>query len=194
MSEKQQKEMGRSTLKKYNKNPRMGMQIIENLQKPVALINQFCADVGIKITIAASDILEAKDRRVVMGMVWILISKFAIDDISEEQKTAKEGLLLWCKKKTKGYAGCNITNFNNSFQSGLAFAALIHKHRPDLIDYAGLQARGDELATLTAAFDVAEEAFGICKLLDADDMIKFQPDDKVRAPFNPSAREIPAAA
>eukprot|EP01046_Picozoa_sp_COSAG06_P115348 COSAG06_NODE_62232_length_265_cov_1.228916_2_plen_35_part_01 len=35
-------------------------------------------------------------------MIWILISKFAIEDISEEQATAKEGLLLWCKKKTKG--------------------------------------------------------------------------------------------
>eukprot|EP01044_Picomonas_judraskeda_P039636 COSAG03_NODE_19086_length_343_cov_0.536885_2_plen_64_part_01 len=41
-------------------------------------------------------------------MIWILISKFAIEDISEEQATAKEGLLLWCKKKTKGYKGCSV--------------------------------------------------------------------------------------
>eukprot|EP01048_Picozoa_sp_COSAG05_P031183 COSAG05_NODE_11250_length_523_cov_0.650943_1_plen_68_part_10 len=44
-------------------------------------------------------------------MIWILISKFAIEDISEEQATAKEGLLLWCKKKTKGYKGCSVQNF-----------------------------------------------------------------------------------
>jgi actinin alpha len=123
-------------------------------------------------------VAEGKDRRVVLGMVWILISKFAIEDISEEQATAKEGLLLWCKKKTKGYAGCKVSNFNHSFEDGLAFAALIHKHRPDLIDYEGLRAAGDPLKTLNTAFDVAEQEFGICKLLDADDLVKFKPDDK----------------
>ena len=51
---------------------------------------------------------------------------------------ARPGLLLWCKKKTKGYAHVNVTNFNFSFQNGMAFCALIHKHRPDLIDFAAL--------------------------------------------------------
>lgn len=122
--------------------------------------------------------VAGEDRRVILGMIWILISKFAIEDISEEQATAKEGLLLWCKKKTKGYKGCNVHNFGTSFQDGLAFAALIHKHRPDLIDYDGLQAEGDPLKTLNTAFDVAEQEFGICKLLDADDMVAFNPDEK----------------
>lgn len=122
--------------------------------------------------------VAGEDRRVILGMVWILISKFAIEDISEEQATAKEGLLLWCKKKTKGYKGCKVTNFGTSFQDGLAFAALIHKHRPDLIDYDALQAAGDPLTTLNTAFDVAEREFGICKLLDADDMVAFNPDEK----------------
>ena len=114
----------------------------------------------------------------ILGMVWILISKFAIEDISEEQATAKEGLLLWCKKKTKGYSGCNVQNFHMSFQDGLAFAALIHKHRPDLIDYDALAAGGDPLTTLNTAFDVAEQEFGICKLLDAEDMVAERPDEK----------------
>ena len=122
--------------------------------------------------------LAGEDRRVILGMVWILISKFAIEDISEEQATAKEGLLLWCKKKTKGYSGCNVQNFHMSFQDGLAFAALIHKHRPDLIDYDALAAGGDPLTTLNTAFDVAEQEFGICKLLDAEDMVAERPDEK----------------
>lgn len=53
MNEQKQKELGRGSLKKYNKNPRMEIQKIENLNKPLALINQFCKDVGIKISIAA---------------------------------------------------------------------------------------------------------------------------------------------
>eukprot|EP01047_Picozoa_sp_COSAG01_P065360 COSAG01_NODE_8817_length_2649_cov_1.471188_1_plen_51_part_10 len=47
MSEKQQRELGRSSLKKYNKKPRMQLQVIENLNKPLALINRFCRDAGI---------------------------------------------------------------------------------------------------------------------------------------------------
>jgi len=71
-------------------------------------------------------------------MIWCLIHKFEIQDISEEQLNARDGLLLWCKKKTKGYKNVNVTNFNNSWQDGLAFCALIHKHRPDLIDFDSL--------------------------------------------------------
>ena len=53
MNPEKQKELGRGSLKKYNKNPRMDIQKVENLNKPIALINQFCKDVGIKISIAA---------------------------------------------------------------------------------------------------------------------------------------------
>ena len=53
MSADKQQELGRGSLKKYNKNPRMDIQKIENLNKPIALINHFCQDVGIKISIAA---------------------------------------------------------------------------------------------------------------------------------------------
>lgn len=40
---------------------------------------------------------------------------------------------LYCR-----YENVNVTNFHKSFQNGLAFAALIHKHRPDLIDFKSL--------------------------------------------------------
>lgn len=36
------------------------------------------------------------------------------------------------------YENVNVTNFHKSFQNGLAFAALVHKHRPDLIDFKSL--------------------------------------------------------
>merc|ERR550517_2342051 len=70
--------------------------------------------------------------------------------------------------------GRRITDFADSWKSGLGFNALIHYHRPDLIDFAKLDQRNKEY-NLTNAFTVAEKHLGITPLLDPDDMSK--PDE-----------------
>jgi actinin alpha len=97
-------------------------------------------------------------------MIWAIILDFQIKGISEEDVSAKEGLLLWCKKKTHGYRQVKVENFTNSWTDGLAFCALIHKHRPDLIDFESLSP-ANARDNLTLAFEVAESKLGIPKLL-----------------------------
>jgi spectrin beta len=49
----------------------------------------------------------------------------------------------------------------------LAFNALIHKHRSDLIEYDNLQ-KSNALFNLRNAFDNAEEKLGLTKFLDPE--------------------------
>ena len=83
------------------------------------------------------------------------------------EMTAKEGLLLWCQRKTAPYKNVNVQNFHMSWKDGLAFCALIHRHRPDLLDYSKLS-KDHPLDNLNLAFDIAEKHLNIPRMLDAE--------------------------
>ncbi|KAL4696562.1 hypothetical protein H8959_002260 [Pygathrix nigripes] len=82
------------------------------------------------------------------------------------------------ERKTAPYRNVNVQNFHTSWKDGLALCALIHRHRPDLIDYAKLR-KDDPIGNLNTAFEVAEKYLDIPKMLDAEDIVNTpKPDEK----------------
>lgn len=54
-------------------------------------------------------------------------------------KTPVQDLLEWCRDVTKDYPQCKVTNLTTSWRNGIAFCAVIHHFRPDLIELSALQ-------------------------------------------------------
>ncbi|XP_035773610.1 spectrin beta chain, non-erythrocytic 1-like isoform X2 [Anopheles albimanus] len=160
---------------------RMRVHKIENVNKSLAFLH---TKVRLE-SIGAEDIVD-HNPRLILGLIWTIILRFQIQEIeidvdeendSSEKKSAKDALLLWCQRKTHGYQHVHISDFTNSWRSGLGFNALIHSHRPDLFDYNSLMP-GRNIENLNHAFEVAERELGIPQLLDAEDIDTARPDEK----------------
>lgn len=92
-------------------------------------------------------------------------------------KTPGQDLLEWCKEVTKNYENVKVTNLTTSFKNGMAFAAIIAQHRPDLIDMNAL-IPSDIVGNCKKAFDAGEK-LGIPKVIEPSDMSLLAVPDKL---------------
>ncbi|XP_037389644.1 spectrin family protein isoform X2 [Pygocentrus nattereri] len=158
---------------------RMRIHCLENVDKAL----QFLKEQKVHLENMGSHDIVDGNHRLTLGLIWTIILRFQIQDISvetednKEKKSAKDALLLWCQMKTAGYPNVNVHNFTTSWRDGLAFNAIVHKHRPDLIEFDTLK-RSNAHYNLQNAFNVAEKELGLTKLLDPEDVNVDQPDEK----------------
>ncbi|XP_043800803.1 EH domain-binding protein 1 isoform X3 [Apis laboriosa] len=91
--------------------------------------------------------------------------------------TPGQDLLEWCKEVTKDYSGVKVTNLTTSWRNGMAFCAIIHHFRSDLIDIDSLLPH-DVKGNCKKAFD-AGEALGIPRVIEPADMDILTVPDKL---------------
>ncbi|KAI9805097.1 MAG: hypothetical protein M1825_000931 [Sarcosagium campestre] len=166
--------LGNESLGRYASKPKLRVQRFENVNKAL----DFIKSRGIQMTnIGAEDVVDG-NRKIILGLIWTLILRFTISDINQEGMTAKEGLLLWCQRKTACYDEVEVRDFSQSWSDGLAFCALLDIHRPDLIDYDSLD-KSDHRGNMQLAFDIASKEIGIPDLLDVEDVCDVaKPDER----------------
>ncbi|XP_028429970.1 F-actin-monooxygenase MICAL2 isoform X4 [Perca flavescens] len=88
-------------------------------------------------------------------------------------------LLTWCQKQTEGYKNVMITDLTSSWKSGIALCALIHRFKPQLIDFDSLKEE-DHCANLQLAFDISEREFGLGPFTSVKELSDDQELDKTR--------------
>ncbi|XP_058149276.1 nesprin-2 isoform X2 [Dasypus novemcinctus] len=93
------------------------------------------------------------------------------------QMSAKKALLLWAQEQCAMYESVSVTDFKSSWRNGMAFLAVIHTLRPDLIDMNRIKHRSNK-DNLKEAFRIAEQELKIPKLLEPEDVDVINPDEK----------------
>ncbi|XP_062318258.1 protein-methionine sulfoxide oxidase mical3a isoform X34 [Osmerus eperlanus] len=101
-----------------------------------------------------------------------------LDKQLQESVARSSKLLNWCQRQTDGYRSVSVTDLTMSWKSGLALCALIHRYRPDLIDFDSLAER-DQERNNQLGFDVAEREFGISPCMTGKEMSSVVEPDKL---------------
>ncbi|XP_070505714.1 microtubule-actin cross-linking factor 1 isoform X15 [Chironomus tepperi] len=131
------------------------------------------------VNIRSEDVVDG-NHKLTLGLIWTIILHFQISDIvvgQEDNMTAREALLRWARRSTARYPGVRVNDFTASWRDGLAFSALIHRNRPDLLSWSeSRQKRTRE--RLETAFHVVEKEYGVTRLLDPEDVDTNEPDEK----------------
>lgn len=94
---------------------------------------------------------------------------------NEVNVTAREALLRWAKKSTEKYPGVHISDFTSSWRDGMGFSAIVHRNRPDLIDWRNIREIKNR-ERLERVFTVMHNEYNVAKLLDPE--VKYKKCDE----------------
>ncbi|KAL4838949.1 hypothetical protein H8958_003677 [Nasalis larvatus] len=134
------------------------------------------------VNIGGTDIVDG-NHKLTLGLLWSIILHWQVKDVmkdvmSDLQQTNSEKILLsWVRQTTRPYSQVNVLNFTTSWTDGLAFNAVLHRHKPDLFSWDKV-IKMSPIERLEHAFSKAQTYLRIEKLLDPEDVAVQFPDKK----------------
>ncbi|XP_050294628.1 dystonin isoform X28 [Anthonomus grandis grandis] len=143
------------------------------------------------VNIRSEDIVDGNPK-LTLGLIWTIILHFQISDIivgQEPNVSARDYLLRWAKRTTHKYPGVQVQDFTKSWRDGLAFSSILHRNRPDLIDWGRVRSQRPR-ERLETVFFVAEKEYGVTRLLDPEDVDTHEPDEKSLITYISSLHEV----
>ena len=85
-------------------------------------------------------------------------------------------LLDWIQKMTSGYNNVNVENFSDSFNNGMALAALVHAMDPNAIDFESLDPNNAS-ENVAKALKAAQDKLEIPASIDGEDLAAGKADE-----------------
>uniref|UniRef100_A0A670ITN6 Utrophin n=1 Tax=Podarcis muralis TaxID=64176 RepID=A0A670ITN6_PODMU len=128
---------------------------LNNVNKVLQVLHQNNVEL---VNIGGTDIVDG-NHKLTLGLLWSIILHWQVKDVmkdimSDLQQTNSEKILLsWVRQSTRPYSEVNVLNFTTSWADGLAFNAVIHRHKPELFSW--------DKVTKMAPVDRLEHAFNI---------------------------------
>ncbi|XP_011172148.2 F-actin-monooxygenase Mical isoform X2 [Solenopsis invicta] len=92
-------------------------------------------------------------------------------DLRVDTQVHPDTLLRWLQKQVTLYDKVHIEDMGASFKDGLAICAIVHRYRPDLIDFYSLNAK-DPVKNNQLAFDILEKELNIPPIMTGEEMVQ----------------------
>ncbi|XP_029799106.1 utrophin [Suricata suricatta] len=152
---------------------------LNNVNRVLQVLHQNNVDL---VNIGGTDIVDG-NHKLTLGLLWSIILHWQVKDVmkdvmSDLQQTNSEKILLsWVRQSTRPYSQVNVLNFTTSWTDGLAFNAVLHRHKPDLFNWERV-VKMSPIERLEHAFSKAQTYLGIERLLDPEDVAVQLPDKK----------------
>ncbi|XP_017763779.1 PREDICTED: protein-methionine sulfoxide oxidase Mical isoform X1 [Eufriesea mexicana] len=99
-------------------------------------------------------------------------------DLRGDSQVHPDMLLRWLQKQVALYDSVQIKDMGVSFKNGLAICAIIHRYRPNLIDFHNLNP-DDAITNNQLAFDILEKELSIPPIMTGEEMAQCDVPDKL---------------